>query len=98
MLRVRISPEVNPSPLRIRARTLPYLGMIMEDRGLYVIPSNEPNQHLKNHFPHASYTPRGRPTPPTEMLVWELGVMLGAYSRVGLELPSRHAFFSHTSS
>ena len=38
-----IAPEVNPSRLRIRAHTLPYLGMIMEDRELYVIPSNEPN-------------------------------------------------------
>ena len=41
--RVRHPPEVNPSPLRIRAHMPPYLGMIMEDRGLYVIPSNEPN-------------------------------------------------------
>ena len=51
------SPGSNPSRLRICARMPPYLGMIMEEEELYVIPSNEPNQHQKNIF----LTP---PTPP----------------------------------
>ena len=54
---IRTSPAVNPPLLRICARTLPYLGMIMEGRELSVIASNEPNQHQKIIF----LTP---PTPP----------------------------------
>ena len=44
------SPGSNPSRIRIRARMPPYLGMIMEDRGMYVIPSNEPNYPLNPYI------------------------------------------------